>query len=107
MIGDKIRSLRTERKDSLRDLGEKVGKTHGYMGKVERGEIRPNTDLLKAIAKVYDMPTSYFFGEVPAELKELDVEWIEVIRDMEQKNLTPAQVRRAAEFIIKIREEEN
>lgn len=103
MIGDKIRSLRTKRGDNLRQLAEKVGMTHGYLGKVERGEIRAKTELLEDIAQAYDMPISYFFEEPPEELKRYGMEWVSFAEEMTEKNLTPDEIRAAIEIIEKFR----
>ncbi len=100
-IGDKIRDIRTKRGDSLRSLGIKINYSHGTLGKVERGEIKPSIELLEKIAETYDVPMTHFI--VPDELQKMGVEWIGFVEEMQEKELTPDEIRAAIEIIEKLR----
>lgn len=107
MYGEKIRDLRKGRGDTLRSLGEKLGRGHTTLQKIEKGQVKANMDLLEEIAKLYDVPMSYFLDEeIPKELKEVGVQWIEFAEEMERKELTPDQIRAAVDLILKIRNED-
>lgn len=101
--GDKIRELRKKHGHTLKELGVKIGLTYGALGKIERGEINPTVDNLKKISDVYDVPVSYFLDEIPQELKELDVKWIAFAKELQDKRLTPEEIRAAVELIEKLR----
>jgi transcriptional regulator with XRE-family HTH domain len=75
------------------------------LGKIERGERNFKPGLLEQIAKVYDTPLSYFYGkegDLPEELKERGAEWIAFIDEMEERNLTPEQIKATLEFLDKM-----
>ncbi len=102
--GDKIRELRKKNGHTLKELGMKIGLTYGALGKIERGEINATVDNLKKIADIYDVTVSYFIeDDIPQELKDVGVKWLAFAKDMENKNLTPEEIRAAVELIEKLR----
>ena len=72
-IGTKIRILRTENKDTLRSLAEKIEYNLSNLSKIERGKIEVSIDLLQRIINVYDVDANYFFDNG----KRLVIEGIE------------------------------
>lgn len=62
-VGLKIRELRKQHKDSLKDLALKVDYDWSNLSKVERGVYGASVGLLKKITEVYNINPSYFFGE--------------------------------------------
>lgn len=104
-IGNKIRDLRTKNGDSLEELGKKLNFNYSNLSKIERGLRSPSVELIEQIAKLYDIKVSYFFGEeaeVPKELKAVGVEWITFAEEMEEKQLTPEQIKATIEFLDKM-----
>lgn len=62
-LGEKVKALRTEKGYSVRELAQLIGKSPGYVSRIEvRGEI-PAAELLCVIAEV--------FGVEPEELFQL------------------------------------
>lgn len=70
MIGEKLRSLRTKRKMSLRALGEKLGVDYSYLGKVEREKANPSMQLLEDIAVFFNVSMGSLF-EITEHEKDL------------------------------------
>lgn len=66
-IGTKIRILRTENKDTLQELANKVNHDKSNLSKIERGKYDIPVDLLQKIIDVYKVDPRYFFN-VPSEL---------------------------------------
>lgn len=62
-IGSKINRLRTERKLSMRELGEKVGVSHAHISKLESGINSPSVELLEKLAVFFNIDISYFFSD--------------------------------------------
>jgi len=62
-IGKKIREKRREKKMSLKELGERIGKTSSFLSQVERGLVEPSITSLRQIAGVLDVPIFYFLME--------------------------------------------
>jgi transcriptional regulator with XRE-family HTH domain len=67
-IGQKIKMLRTEKKLSMRELGEKVGVSHAHISKLEKGINGPSVDLLEKIAHYFNIDMSHFFTENEKDL---------------------------------------
>ena len=108
MIGDLIRKIRLEHKDSLEELGEKVDYNFSNLSKIERGTRRPSVELLEKIADVYGVHISYFFGipqNVPELLESKGVEWISFVDEMEKRNLSPEELRKVVEFLDSMKKE--
>ena len=64
-IGPLIRSRRKELGLSLRDLAERTGVTHGFLGQIERGESSPSIETFLRIASALKAPVTYFIGDDP------------------------------------------
>jgi transcriptional regulator with XRE-family HTH domain len=97
-----IRDLRIRNGDTIETLAKKLKITESALGKYERGERKVKPDFLLQVASVYNVRSSYFFGEegeIPEELKEVGVEWIAFAKEMKQKNLTPEQIKATLELL--------
>jgi transcriptional regulator with XRE-family HTH domain len=56
-FGEYLRTLRTEKKLSLREVEQMSGVSNSYLGLIERGQRPiPGADILKKLAPVYDVP---------------------------------------------------
>ncbi|WP_423408056.1 helix-turn-helix domain-containing protein [Heyndrickxia sp. MSNUG] len=62
-IGQKIKNIRKEHKDTLKSLASKVDYDWSNLSKVERGIYGASVELLKKITEVYNISPTYFFGE--------------------------------------------
>ncbi|MBU8770285.1 helix-turn-helix domain-containing protein [Cytobacillus oceanisediminis] len=62
-IGEKINKLRTEKKLSMRELGEKIGVSHAHISKLESGISSPSMELLKKLSDFFDIDVSYFVSD--------------------------------------------
>lgn len=105
-IGQKIRYLRTKNGHTLEELGNKLNFNYSNLSKIERGARKPTLEMLEDVAKIYGVPVSFFFGEtqeLPSELKEIGEGWINFAKEMEQRNLTPEEIKATLELLEKIR----
>jgi transcriptional regulator with XRE-family HTH domain len=56
-FGEYLRTLRLEKRYSLREVEELSGVSNSYLGLIERGQRPiPGADILKKLAPVYDVP---------------------------------------------------
>jgi transcriptional regulator with XRE-family HTH domain len=104
--GSKIREIREKNKDTLEELAKKMNMSWSALGKLERGERRITPEILEQVAKVYDMPLSFFFGEeitIPDELKDLGIEWVAVIKELKEEGLTPDEVKSIRELAKRLK----
>lgn len=61
-IGEKITKLRTDKKMSMRELGEQIGVSHSHISKLESGINSPSVDLLEKLAEYFKIDVTYFFS---------------------------------------------
>ena len=61
-IGEKIRKIRKENKDTLKSLAKKIDYDWSNLSKVERGKYGATLELVDKIIKVYNADPKYFFG---------------------------------------------
>lgn len=54
-FGQKLRTLRTRRGLTLRQLSDQLGVGYSYIGKMERGEREPNVAMLVKIADLFEV----------------------------------------------------
>lgn len=97
-VGSKIREIRIKNNDTLKDLGKKLNFNYSNLSKIEREVRTPSIELIEEIAKLYDVPLSYFFGqeqEIPKELKDIGVEWIAVAEELKEK-MSPEEAKTIA-----------
>ena len=58
-FGDYLRTLRLEKRYSLREVEDLSGVSNSYLGLIERGQRPvPGAEILKKLAPVYDVPSS-------------------------------------------------
>lgn len=68
-IGEKIKELRTKRGMTLKEFGEKVELSTGYLSQLERGLTTVSVDVLKRVAAELGVELNYFFKEIKTEKK--------------------------------------
>ena len=68
-IGEKIKKLRLDKGMTLKDLGEKVEVSAGFLSQLERGLTTISVDVLHRITTELGIELSYFFREVENEKK--------------------------------------
>jgi len=103
-VGEKLRALRNARGYSQKEVELLVGIDRSYISKIEGGMI-PSLKLLKDLCELYGTNVASLFGEeqeLPAELKDIGVEWISLAKNMKEKDITPEQLENIVEFVKKL-----
>lgn len=65
-LGKDLRALRKSRKMTLEELATRLGRSVGWISQVERDISAPAMSDLEAIATVFEVPLSLFFGNAEA-----------------------------------------
>ena len=75
MIGDTLKRLRSERKLTLKQMGQILGVSHMTYQRYEKGDCDVSTDMLIKLAKFYHVITDYLLGleEQKNPLAEINV----------------------------------
>lgn len=105
-ISKKIKDIRIKNGLTLEELGEKINFNFSNLSKIERGLRSPTLELLEKLAEFYEVPLSYFFGEaieVPDQLKKIGTEWITFVEEMEEKEITPSEIKAIMEILNKMK----
>lgn len=98
--GGIIRRARSEKKLGLRELGRRIGRSHAYLGDIERGNRVPTEEILLELAAQIDIDPD----EVLAASSRLDEQALEylrehrpainyIIRTLASQNLTDTQLK--------------
>ncbi len=68
-FGEKLRSLRTNRQMTLKELATALGLTaHGYISEIESGKKKPTAELVLKVARYFRVTTDVLLKD------ELDIE---------------------------------
>ncbi len=62
-VGADIRALRKSRSMTLVEFANALDRSVGFVSQIERGISEPSINDLRTIARIYDVPISFFFGE--------------------------------------------
>jgi len=99
MIGDRIKSLRMERKLSLTELAEKAGVAKSYLSSIERNlQTNPSIQFLEKISSVLNVPVDFLLHESQDEETELDPEWTSLVQEAMRSGVSKEQFREFLEF---------
>ncbi|WNF23710.1 helix-turn-helix domain-containing protein [Mesobacillus jeotgali] len=77
-VGEKIKSLRLEKKYSISELSEKAKVSKSYLSYIERGiQENPSLQVLSRLADNLDTTVEYLMGQnnTNAFMKPVDEEW--------------------------------
>ncbi|GII95996.1 helix-turn-helix domain-containing protein [Sinosporangium siamense] len=66
-LGARLRKIRTERRLSLRELGQRAGCSASLISQVERGQSAPSAGVIYALANELQISLDYLFGVADAE----------------------------------------
>ena len=66
-VGSDIRALRKSRNVTLADMAEMLDRSIGWLSQVERGQTEPAIPDLRKIARIFEIPISFFFRNEMAD----------------------------------------
>jgi Zn-dependent peptidase ImmA (M78 family)/DNA-binding XRE family transcriptional regulator len=69
VIGQRIERARNRHSLTLRELGERIGKSHTAVRKYERGELTPDSSILGRLGDALDLPVEYFLRPIRIEVQ--------------------------------------
>ena len=62
IFGERLHTLRTEKKITLRELANALNMSYSALGNYERGVREPSIDIIKKIADFFDVSVEYILG---------------------------------------------
>jgi transcriptional regulator with XRE-family HTH domain len=93
-VGSRVRLRRTLLGLSQERLGEAVGLTFQQIQKYERGANRIGASRMYDLAHVLDVPVSFFFDDMPDDVKQRDAAPVNVAADDEATGAEPNPLNR-------------
>jgi transcriptional regulator with XRE-family HTH domain len=93
-VGSRVRLRRTLLGLSQERLGEAVGLTFQQIQKYERGANRIGASRMYDLAHVLDVPVSFFFDDMPEDVKQRDAAPVAVADDDEATGAEPNPLNR-------------
>lgn len=69
-LGSDLRALRQRRGLSLQEVALLLGRSVGFVSQIERGLSEPSIDDLRQLARIHDVPLSWFFDHSSDDLTE-------------------------------------
>ena len=79
--GEKLKELRLKRGMTLKQVGEQVGLSQGFLSQVENGRATLGMHALMKVAELFDTDVAAFFG------RTWDMDGSDVIRSYERRDL--------------------
>ena len=101
MIGDRLKLARTAAGLSLRALEEQLNGlvTAQAIGKYERDEMMPSSDVLMALADALGVPESYLLSSGDIELQDVDFRKLKGASAKEKASVTAQVVKHAERYL--------
>jgi transcriptional regulator with XRE-family HTH domain len=93
-VGSRVRLRRTLLGLSQERLGEAVGLTFQQIQKYERGANRIGASRMYDLAHVLDVPVSFFFDDMPDDVKQRDAVPVNVTEDDDAAGAEPNPLNR-------------
>jgi XRE family transcriptional regulator, master regulator for biofilm formation len=98
MIGERVKTLRQEKKLSLSELAEQAGVAKSYLSSLERNlQTNPSIQFLEKIASVLGVSIEYFILNKP-DNSHLDSDWVNLVKEAMNSGVTKDQFREYLEF---------
>ncbi|MEY8191267.1 helix-turn-helix domain-containing protein [Peribacillus simplex] len=95
MIGNRVKSLREERKMSISELSAKSGVAKSYISSLERNlQTNPTILVLEKIARILCIKVDALLNDQAD--KSMDEEWMEIMQDVMGSGISKEEMR---EFI--------
>lgn len=102
MIGKRVQQLRKEKGLSLTELAERAGVAKSYISSLERDiQKNPSIQFLEKIAAVLKVPVDRLIDdqeEMAHNDRELDQEWLEIIKEAMTSGVDKQQFREFLDF---------
>jgi XRE family transcriptional regulator of biofilm formation len=98
MIGKRIQQLRLEKGLSLSELADRAQIAKSYLSSIERDiQKNPSIQFLEKIAAVLDVHVNTLLSTTDVE-QGLDDEWLDLVREAMESNVTKEQFREFLEY---------
>ena len=100
MLGERIKTFRTEQKMSISELAEKAGVAKSYLSSIERNkQTNPSIQFIEKVSEALGVSINelLYDGE-EVEIEDLDREWLEIVLEAMESGVSKKQFKEYLEF---------
>ncbi|GGN53592.1 MULTISPECIES: helix-turn-helix domain-containing protein [Oceanobacillus] len=100
MLGERIKTFRTEQKMSISELAEKAGVAKSYLSSIERNkQTNPSIQFIEKVSEALGVSVNeLLYNSDEVEIKDLDREWLEIVLEAMQSGVSKKQFKEYLEF---------
>lgn len=104
-FGTRLKKLREENHWNLEKVADALNVSIATVSNYERNFRKPDIDTINKLADIFQVTTDYLLGrtqikdavllendDLPVELKEIGIEYLEVNKELKKKGLTPDDI---------------
>ncbi|WP_077325705.1 helix-turn-helix domain-containing protein [Virgibacillus siamensis] len=99
-LGEKLKMLRDMHGLTMREVAERADVHFTYIGKIEHGA-EATMEVLRRLCDIYGVEMSFLFNDPDNEM--INGEWLKFIKEMEEQEMTPDDVRNYIQVVKTIR----
>lgn len=100
MLGERIKTFRTEQKMSISELAEKAGVAKSYLSSIERNkQTNPSIQFIEKVSEALGVSVNeLLYNSDEVEIEDLDREWLEIVLEAMQSGVSKKQFKEYLEF---------
>lgn len=100
MLGERIKTFRTEQKMSISELAEKAGVAKSYLSSIERNkQTNPSIQFIEKVSEALGVSVNeLLYDAAKVEIEDLDREWLEIVLEAMESGVSKKQFKEYLEF---------
>ncbi|MCF3943429.1 helix-turn-helix domain-containing protein [Oceanobacillus alkalisoli] len=100
MLGERIKTFRTEQKMSISELAEKAGVAKSYLSSIERNkQTNPSIQFIEKVSEALGVSINeLLYDGDEVDIEDLDREWLEIVLEAMESGVSKKQFKEYLEF---------
>lgn len=99
MNGVKMKQFRLNKNMSLSELADRANVAKSYLSSIERNlQGNPSLQFIEKVGSVLDVSVNDLISERDSVSKELDQDWIQIVKEVMNSGVTKQQFKEYLEF---------
>lgn len=100
LLGERIKTFRTEQKMSISELAEKAGVAKSYLSSIERNkQTNPSIQFIEKVSEALGVSINeLLYDGDEVDIEDLDREWLEIVLEAMESGVSKKQFKEYLEF---------
>lgn len=100
LLGERIKTIRTEQKISISELAEKAGVAKSYLSSIERNkQTNPSIQFIEKISEALGVSMNdLLYNTDEVKVEDLDKEWLEIVLEAMESGVSKKDFKEYLEF---------